>query len=283
MNKKLNDYLDDLPLEDRSRISNSYDIIGDIAIVRASPVVEKHGLRIAKAIMETHGNVETVLAQIGPVQGDFRVRELKYLRGKHKAVTVHREYGCSFSVDVEKCYFSPRLQNERKRVASLVKEGEVIVNMFAGVGCFSIVIARHSNPLKIYSIDTNPDAVRHMIENVRLNNCFAEVIPVSGEAGSFVESNLRGSADRVIMPLPEKAVEFLPLGMSALRASGGWIHCHVFVHARKGEDPIDKAKVQVSEKLKELKANFNIVSGRVIRSTGPRWFQLVIDVRVFGL
>ncbi len=246
-------------------------------------MVEKHGLKIAEAIIESHSNVKTVLAQIGPVKGDFRVRELKYLRGERKTVTIHKEYGCSFRVDVEKCYFSPRLQNERKRVASLVEEREVIVNMFAGVGCFSIVIARHSNPLKIYSIDINPDAVKYMTENVRVNNCFAKVIPILDDAGRFIESNLRGSADRVIMPLPEKAVEFLPKGLSALRPSGGWMHCHTFIHARKDEDPIDKAKVQMSEKLKELKADFDVVSGRTIRSIGPRWFQIVIDAKIVGL
>jgi len=205
LKKRLRDFLPDLPEKDRSEISNSYDIIGEIAIIHQSRLAEEYGSNVAEAIMKIHPNVRSVFAQNGAVQGNFRLRMLKQLSGEKRTFTVHKESGCAFQVDVEKCYFSPRLLNERMRIARLVQDGEIVVNMFAGVGCFSIIIARHSNPVKVYSIDINPEAVRYMKENVRINGCFGKVIPIFGDARRVIEENLQGLADRVIMPLPEKS------------------------------------------------------------------------------
>lgn len=105
------------------RVYNSYDIVGDIAIIRLPKASKKRGQNVAKAVMSVHKNVRTVLAQTGAVCGDFRLRKLEYLAGENETVTLHRESGCLFSVDVEKCYFSPRLSHERMRVARrLAKE-----------------------------------------------------------------------------------------------------------------------------------------------------------------
>jgi tRNA (guanine37-N1)-methyltransferase len=176
MKKRLKMLLSEvLPPEEISHIYNSYDIVGDIAIIRLTEKSEKYGQIIAESIMKVHKNVKTVLAQTSPVHGDYRLRKLKHIAGEKRTVTIHRESGCMFSVDVEKCYFSPRLFYERMRIAKLVKDGETIVNMFAGVGCFSLVIAKHSNAEKIYSIDINPVAVQYMRENVKLNRALEEL------------------------------------------------------------------------------------------------------------
>jgi len=152
-----------------AHLYSSYDIVGDIAIIRLTDLLWTRREVIAKAIMDVHKNVRTVLAQTSPVFGDFRLRRLERIAGENKTATFHKESGCIFHVDVKNCYFSPRLFYERMRVAKLVKSGEVVVNMFAGVGCFSIIIARHSDAAKIYSIDINPVAVNYMRENIRLN------------------------------------------------------------------------------------------------------------------
>ena len=93
--------------------------------------------------MAVHKSVKTVFVQTSPISGDFRVRELKLVAGENKTIAKYKESGCVFAVDVEKCYFSPRLSHERSRIARLVNNGETVVNMFAGVGCFSIIIAKN--------------------------------------------------------------------------------------------------------------------------------------------
>ena len=161
-----------------------------------------------------------------------------------KRVAVHKESGCPFNVDVAKCYFSQRLSDERKRFADQATDVETVVNMFAGVGCFSILLAKHPTR-KIFSIDINPIAVRYMEENVRINGVYGRVVPILGDAGQIVKERLRHESDRVLMPLPEKAFEYLPYSLLALKNVGGWIHCYGFVHAGKDEDAVEKVTGRV--------------------------------------
>ncbi|NWF87698.1 class I SAM-dependent methyltransferase family protein [Candidatus Bathyarchaeota archaeon] len=271
-----------LPQNELVYIYNSYDIVGDIAILRLTVTSKKHAPTIAEAIMNVHKNVKTVLAQTSPIYGDFKLRKLEYVTGENKTATVHREFGCLFSVDVAKCYFSPRLFHERMRIAKQARNGEVIVNMFAGVGCFSIVIAKHSSVKKVYSIDINPEAVQNIRKSISMNRVYGKVVPLLGDAKEVIEKSLRRMADRVLMPLPEKAYEYLPYALLALKETGGWVHYYDFEHARKGEDPIEKVNSKVAERLKYLNVKFEIPFCRVIRTTGPNWYQIVLDIRIFS-
>lgn len=270
-----------LMLQSVAKVCNSYDIIGDIAVIRLFDS-RGEGERVAQAILRIHKNVKTVLAQTGAVSGDFRLRALEYLAGERKTTTRHGESGCVFSVDVEKCYFSPRLSYERMRIARQVRKGEVVVNMFAGAGCFSIIIAKYSHAEKVYSIDVNPEAFNYMRENVRINRVYGKVVPMLGEAKEIIEERLLHVADRVIMPLPEKAFDYLPCALLALKKTGGWINYYDFEYAGKGVDAAEKVKLKVSEGLQSLGANFQVFCSRVVRSTGPHWWQVVLDLEIGG-
>ncbi len=259
----------------------SYDIVGDIAVIRVPEDLQQHSEIIAEAVMQTHKHVRSVWRQISPVSGDLRLRELEWMAGERTTETVHLEHNCIFKIDLKRCYFSPRLSYERMRIARQVQPGEVIVNMFAGVGCYSIIIAKHSEANKIFSIDINPVAVQYMKENVELNKVMEQVLPLEGDAKRVVEEKLRNVADRVLMPLPEKAYEYLDFAMLALKPTGGWINYYDFEHAKKDENSIEKTKRKVSEKLQNFNVNFEIPFGRVVRTTGPNWYQVVIDIEIF--
>jgi len=261
-------------------VYKSYDIVGDIAIIRVPESFEERSKIIAEAVMQTHKRVKTVWRQARPVSGDFRLRGLEFVLGERKTETLHREHGCVFKVDLEKCYFSPRLSYERMRIARQVQPREVILNMFAGVGCYSIVIAKHSEAEKIFSIDINPVAIHYMQENIKLNKAEERVIPVQGDAKKVIEERLQNVADRVLMPLPERAYEYLDYALLTLKPTGGWIHYYDFEHAKKPEDPIEKVKTRVSEKLKKFNVDFEISFQRIVRGVGPNWFQVVLDIRV---
>jgi tRNA (guanine37-N1)-methyltransferase len=254
--------------------------VGDIAIIKMPSDSKISPEDVAKVIMNRHKNIKAVSVQETGVHGDFRLRGLTHVAGEKRTCTVHKESGCSFKVDLDKCYFSPRLSSERLRIAQLVQPGETVVNMFAGVGCFSIIIAKHVSSAKVYSIDVNPIAVQLMTENVRLNRAFGKVIPILGDAKLVIENQLERHADRVLMPLPEKAFEYLPCAVSALKPSGGWIHVYIFEHATKTENPVGKVKLKVAEKLDELGADYEFTFSRVVRTVGPNWYQVVLDVRI---
>ena len=114
----------------------SYDIVGDIAIIQVPETLKLRTQAIAKALLQTQKHVKTVLRQISPVAGDFRLRDLEWIAGEKKTETVYKEFGCLFKVDLVRCYFCPRLSYERMRITKLIQPNEVIVNMFAGVGCY---------------------------------------------------------------------------------------------------------------------------------------------------
>ena len=181
--------------------------------------------------MAIHKGIKTVSIPNYPVKGDHRIRGLILLAGENRTVTRYKEQAAFFEVDIEKCYFSPRLKNERLRIASQVSQNETVVNMFAGVGCFSVIIAKRVPGTQVYSIDINPTAYQCMVENIRFNRLFGRVHPMMGDSKELVETKLQGVADRVLMPLPEKALEYLPTAFSALKKTGGWIHYYDFQHA----------------------------------------------------
>jgi len=266
--------------EELALVYKSYDIVGDIAIIRVPDKLLPLSETIAEALMHQHKHVKAVWRQSSPVSGDFRLRKLEWIAGEKKTETVYKEHGCLFRVDVRECYFSPRLGFERMRIANLVGDNEVVVNMFAGVGCYSVVIAKHSKAAKIYSIDINPVAVKYMRENVLLNKVVNKVTPIEGNARTTIKRALEITAYRILMPLPEKAYKYLDSALLAIKLKGGWIHYYSFEHAKKGEKRIEKAKAQVEEELKQQNINFELPFGRTVRQTGPNWYQMALDIQV---
>jgi tRNA (guanine37-N1)-methyltransferase len=271
---------DKLEPQQLKKIYKTYDIVGSIAIIRV-PEPHRHLSRlIAEAIVDTHREVKSVWRQVSSVSGDYRLRGLEFLLGEKTTETLYREHGCIYKTDLRKAYFSPRLSYERLRVAKLIQPEEVVLNMFAGVGCCSISIAKHSQPLKVYSVDVNPSAVQYLRENIRLNRVADVVVPIQGDAKRVTEQELQNVADRVLMPLPERAYEYLDYAMLALKPAGGWIHYYGFEYANKNEDPVEKAETKVSEKMRRQCNEFQVEFGRIVRPIGPRWYQVVLDIHV---
>jgi len=261
-------------------VYKSYDIVGDIAIIRVPESLQRYTQAVGEAVMKTHKHVKAVWCQTGSVYGNFRLRTLEWVAGERRSETIHKEHGCLFEVDLANCYFSPRLSYERMRIAKQVQASETIVNMFAGVGCYSIIIAKHSKAYKIYSTDINPKTVEYMEKNIRRNKVEEKVIPIQGDSKQIIQEKLQNIADRVLMPLPELAYEYLDYALTALKPSEGWIHYYDFEHADRAESPVEKVEAKVSRKFQRLGFDFRIPFSRVVRTTGPNWYQIVVDILV---
>jgi len=171
------------------------------------------------------------------------------------------------------------LSYEHMRIAKLVRPGEVIINMFAGVGAFSIIIAKHAHPKCVYSIDINPVAYELMRENVRLNRVEDKVIPICDDAAhAIISRGLIHIADRVLMPLPSLALLYLPYAILSLRRSGGYIHTYLHVFTPRNKDAEDIAMEAVERSLDSLQIEYKILGARKVRSVGVRKLQIVVDV-----
>ena len=260
------------------KLPRALDTIGHIAIIEIPRELKGHASLIGEALLKTHKNMRTVLAKAGAVSGTHRLRELSVIAGEHRTDTVHKEHGCKYYVDVAKAYFSPRLSQEHNRVASLVQNGETVVDLFAGVGPFSVLIAKGNQTVKVYAVDINPDAVELLKRNIMLNRVDNRVFPVLCDARQAVESKLFGGADRVIMNLPEKAIEFVDAACNAIKPAGGIVHFYGFSRL---PDSIEKMKLRFSkavEKADRKVTKFLFV--KTIRETAPYEGQVVLDAKI---
>ena len=219
--EQVTDYrvLVDVPEELRPLLPSSYDTLGSIALVKMADEVAPYAPQIGKAIIATQKSIKTVCMDSGIVD-EFRTRNVKIVAGDKTTETVHREYGMTFRMDVAKVFFSPRLATEREIVARQVEAGEVVIDMFAGIGPFSVLIAKTRSPEVVYAIDLNPEALRFMKENIGFNKAVA-VTPILGDAREEIAKLEK--ADRIIMNLPHDASGFVADALRALKP-GGTIH-----------------------------------------------------------
>ncbi|MFP4142035.1 MAG: class I SAM-dependent methyltransferase [Thermoplasmata archaeon] len=223
----------EVPQELEEYLPASYDIIGDIALVKIPDELEGYQEKIGEAILGTHKNLQTVFEDRG-VYGEFRTRDVRHIAGDNKTDTLYREYGAEFEVDVEGAYFSPRLATERWRVVEKTQKGESILDMFAGVGPYTVLIGRNVEVEHISSIDINPKAVRYLKKNVRRNGLDGVVTVYEGDAEDIAP---RLAADRIIMNLPHSSRNFIGSALSAIEAEGT-IHYYEIVEEEKKEESL---------------------------------------------
>jgi len=259
-------------------VPRAIDFVGDIAVIEIPPELEDYKNTIGEAILKTHKRVGTVLAKSGAVEGVYRLREFEVIAGIEKTATIHKEHGCVYHVDLAKAYFSPRLSHEHNRVASQVKEGETVVDMFAGVGPFSILIAKKRENVQVYAIDVNPGAVEFLKRNIAVNRVEKKVMPILGDVRQVVREQLIGVADRVIMNLPEKAIEYVDVACEVIKLGGGIMHYYEFTNA---PDPLEAARVRLTEAISQTKRSVKkILLARVVRATAPFTWQVVVDAEI---
>ena len=259
-------------------LPKALDVVGDIAIVEIPAELEAHKKEIGAAILATHKGVLTVMAKAGAVTGTYRLRSLDFITGENRTTTVHKEYGCSYYVDVAKAYFSPRLSHEHWRIASLIQNGETIVDLFAGVGPFAVLIAKKHRDAKVYAVDINAEAVELLKKNVRLNRVENRVHAIQGDARQVVEEKLAGVADRVIMNLPESASEFIDVACKAVQPSGGTVHFYGFI---KAPDTLETLKQRFTDAVDKAGRKVLAFScAKTVRATAPYEWQAVLDAEV---
>ena len=259
-------------------LPRAIDFVGGIAIIEIPPELDAYKNVIGEAVLKTHKNVRTVLAKAGAVGGTYRLREFSIIAGEPRTETAHKEYGCQYYVDLAKAYFSPRLSYEHNRVASLVKESETVVDLFAGVGPFSILIAKTHENVKVYAIDVNPQAVEFLKKNIRFNRVESKVYPILGDGKQIVKQRLSGVADRVIMNLPEKAIEFVDAACEAIKPTGGIVHFYSFL---KASDSLENLTQRFINAVKKSGREVEKISfSRFVRATAPYEWQAVLDAKI---
>lgn len=258
-------------------VPKSLDIIGRVALVQIPAPLNAWKNEIGHAIVAVNRHVKTVLAKVGNVEGERRLRHYEVLVGSDHSSTIHKEYGCVYHVDPQTVYFTPRLSEERHRIASLPHAGEVILDMFTSIGAFALQIAKTNPHVTIYAVDINPAAYDFLQRNIAANHVAHVVHPRHGDV-RVVTKDLAGTVDRVIMDLPERADDFLDVTCSLLKPTGGFIHFYGFA-----SEPDAIESIQQHLLTSVLNAGRHIhafLYSRKIRPIAPRRWQVVVDASI---
>lgn len=262
----------DLPPELRPLLPSSFDVIGDVAVIKLPPGLEAHAGAVGAALLQAYPRLRSVAMDRG-VAGALRVRGLEVVAGEPDLRTLHREHGLILAVDPSRAYFSPRLATERMRVARKVSPGETVVDMFAGVGPFALAIARHARPARVYAIDANPEAFALLQENIQRNRSGDRVIPLMGDARKVIPG--LGPVDRVIMDLPHSAAEFLDTALGVLKPEG---FLHYYEIMPRGD--VEARMEDLPRRAQAVGRKLDIVEVREVRSYSAEEAHFAVDLQV---
>ncbi|MDD5616381.1 MAG: class I SAM-dependent methyltransferase family protein [Candidatus Methanoperedens sp.] len=259
----------DIPEKDKKLLPSGWQLLGDVIIVTLHEELEPRKYDIAQALLSMYPGCRTVLLDRG-ISGRMR-QPMRELIAGDKTETIHRENGCQFRLDAMQIMYSQGNLAERKRMSGYGRS-EVVVDMFAGIGYFSIPMAVHSKPLQIYAIEINPVSFGYLKENIRLNRVENIIEPVEGDCALFTP---RGIADRVIMGYFD-AHPYLENGISAL-VHGGILHYHEAVPEAVEDRPVNR----IVEAAGKLGRKVEIIEARRIKKYAPGVWHVVVDAKIF--
>ena len=246
---------------DKERLPASYQIVGDILLVKLLKLKENEKSDVAKAIQELLPYVKTI-CEISGIDGETRKPKVRKLLGT-TTETLHKENGILYALDVEKIMFSKGNHFERKRLLSQLKPTETVVDMFAGIGYFTLSVAK--NVKKVIAIEKNPVAFRYLEKNVKLN----ELKNIDVINADNREVKINEKVDRVLMGYFPDTEKFLTTATNFLKDKG-IIHYHNIGN--------DNWKEEIKELFSDKK--FTIFNMKKVKNTGPRKVHFVVDVEV---
>lgn len=258
-----------LSAKELALVPRSFDVVGDILIFSDLKGLKKREKLIANTLLKLYKHVKTVAVKSKMHSGLYRTKKIRIIGGAKNKVTTYKENNAVMRLNVETCYFSPRLATERLRIAKLVKRNESVLVMFSGVAPYPLVIAKNSKAKEIYGVEVNPEAHKYALENVKLNKA-DNIFLFKGNVKSIVPK-LKKKFDRIVMPLPRTAENYLDLAFSVAKKNS-IIHFYDF----EFEQNINKAAEKVKKHCKKCKILKVVRCGEY----SPRKYRLCVDFKV---
>jgi tRNA (guanine37-N1)-methyltransferase len=192
---------------ERALLPRSFDVVGDVVLVRIPPELDARAAEIGAALLRFVPGARVVGRDRG-VHGAERRRSLERIAGSGTWRTRHRENGIELEVDLERAYFSPRLAREHALVAEEIALGDRVYDLCCGVGPFAATIARDGRAVALSAVDSNPFAID------LLRTTLGRV--PHGDRVAAIEQDVEGFArdarpvERVILNLPREGIKYLP-------------------------------------------------------------------------
>ena len=276
MKQNLKFYLKNkLSEKDLQLVPTSFDIVGDIMIFSDFPneLIKKEKL-IGNTILQNYHHIKIVLKKTKKYSGKFRTPKLKAIAGEKKKETIHKENNVFIKLDVEKVYFSPRMSNERKRIADLIKPNESVLIMFSGSGVYPLVIAKNSKAKEVYGIEINPTAHKYALENIKKNKLNDKIKLFLGDVRKIMPK-LNKRFNRILMPLPKGGEGFLDMALKYIK-NKGTIHFYDFLH----EDEFYEAEEKIKKACEKLRKKYKILRIARCGQYSPGFYRICADFEV---
>ncbi|MEM1897834.1 MAG: RsmD family RNA methyltransferase [Sulfolobales archaeon] len=241
--------------------------MGDIALINLPKEVLNYGGLVGNAILALNKNVRAVYA-VGTTVGDFRVRELTHIAGEERTSTIHKEYGIKIYVDLKNAYFNPSLSEERRRVASRVVDGELVLDLFAGVGPFTLHIICTKNAY-VLANDLNHYATQCLRKSLELNMKVVKgVVDVVNSDALELLNSIRGELfDKAILNLPHKSTYYLGKTLNILK-KGGIAYTYV----------IAETKSEALNKVLNTVKNYEVGGTLKVLDYAPRKYIFRVEI-----
>ncbi|UCF50039.1 MAG: class I SAM-dependent methyltransferase family protein [Thermoplasmatales archaeon] len=265
--------LNEIPSNLINRLPQKWEKIGDILTIVLPSIFNENKKIIGEKYAEIL-NCKTVLNDIGGIKGEFRVPNVELIYGSKNTETVHKENGVKYKLDPQKLMFSSGNMDERIRMANISNGNETVVDLFAGIGYFTLPIAIYSKPKKIIACEKNQIAFNYLSENIILNDVSSIVEPRMGDNREIAPKNF---ANRVIMGYIEENERFLSAAFDCLIEHCGIIHYHnTFPNHAVPNKPMKTVEEEANKKgcKAELLGYYNV------KSYAPGINHYVFDLRI---
>ncbi|SFM32525.1 class I SAM-dependent methyltransferase [Methanolobus profundi] len=260
-----------VPKDEIDLLPSGWQILGEIIVITIDPKIEHLKERVAEGLLQMYPTCSTVIRDLG-ISGQFRLPQREIIIGE-TTETINKENGCLFKLDVTKVMFSKGNLHE-KALMSNIGANETIIDMFAGIGYFTIPMAVHARPEKIIAIEINPQSYAYLKENIALNHVEHIVEALNGDCAQLTP---KGVADRVIMGYVNTTHHYLDQGIAALKESGGILHYHETTpESLLFERPVERIKQAASKAGRDVE----ILECRKIKKYSPGVWHVVVDARI---
>lgn len=254
-------------------LPDKWEKIGDTAIIKLHENLEQYHQIIGEVYAKVL-NRKSVLCETGGISGEYRQPDVKVIYGSKNCETIHKENGVKYKLDPTKIMFSSGNIDERKRMANISNKEEVVVDLFAGIGYFTLPIAVHSMPKRIYACEKNPTAYDYLCQNIILNNVTSIVEPLKGDNREVAPKNV---ADRVLLGFFGKTHNFLPTAIECLKKHQGIIHYH---DTFSDEKIPDEALKHVNKIVNRYKKKVELLKYKHVKSYAPGISHYVFDIQI---
>jgi len=230
----------------------SFDVLGNLAIAKFPEKFKlKDKKKFAESILKSNPAIRTVVEKKEKIKGRLRKLSTNFIAGEKTKEVLYKENDCFFRFNIDETYFSPRLSNERKEIALMIKPNENVLVMFAGVAPFSIVIAKKSKAKKVFSNEINRGANKYAEMNIKLNKVKDKVELVNGDI-KRITPKIKEKFDVIVMPRPQLKDTFLEQAFM-LSKNGTRIYYYDFCRVEDIDAVVEKVKNQAEKFGKKIK------------------------------